>query len=49
MIKGVTLPNTGNYSAKIYAQSLDEAGWFSDVCRVYSVVKPLLKGRGGKK
>jgi hypothetical protein len=32
-----------NYSAKIYAQSLDEASWFSDACRAYSVVKPLLK------
>ena len=41
--KGRNTPEPANYSAKIYAQSLDEAGWFSDVCRVYSVVKPLLK------
>ncbi|MDR3217390.1 MAG: heparinase II/III family protein [Dysgonamonadaceae bacterium] len=29
--------------AKLYAQSLDEAVWFSDACRAYSVIKPVLK------
>lgn len=41
--KGRNTTQPGNYSAKMYAQSLDEAVWFSDVCRAYSVVKPVLK------
>ena len=41
--KGRNTPEPANYSAKMFAQSLDEAVWFSDACRVYSVVKPFLK------
>lgn len=41
--KGRNTTDPAGYSAKMFAQSLDEAVWFSDACRVYSVVKPLLK------
>ncbi|NDV81779.1 heparinase II/III family protein [Bacteroides sp. 51] len=41
--KGRNTPEPANYSAKMFAQSLDEAVWFSDVCRMYSIVKPMLK------
>lgn len=40
--KGRKNPKPESYSAKMYAQSLDESVWFSDICRVYSAVKPLL-------
>ncbi len=37
--------NPADYSAKLYAQSLDESGWFSEACRAYSVVKPTLTAK----
>jgi hypothetical protein len=40
--KGLTTNTDINNSAKMYTQSLDESVWFSDACRVYSIVKPLL-------
>lgn len=40
--KGMTTKDL-NYSAKMYAQNLEESVWFSYVCRAYSVIKPILK------
>lgn len=41
--KGRNTVNPAEHAGRIFGQYLDESVWFSEVCRAYSTVKPLLK------